>query len=300
MEKAEELDDKIKVNPTEAKKVTSQADSEALEEPAIMFDADEIEISFADKVTERELSEELKELESATKDEAVAAKDVKSPSKQQEELMQKILEAKKRFNRKFFMNCAYEGPHASALSQRDLEQHLSELSGADKELLILSMINQAYELNDIIPNIEMVFFRMFMSPIITKAEKKKGERDDLLAGNLFHQKSDFKMPKQGYDSLLQSVALNPKKKHFKKILQFLVLNEDPQEVPADLIDKITFIGIDQRYPVLLGSTIKYFLQNNFNVRKNTLLNFVMFLERSKGFEEDAKRFLLLTNEREDI
>ena len=96
------------------------------------------------------------------------------------------------------------------------------------------------------------------------------------------------------------MALNPKKKHFKKILQYLVLNEDPQEVPADLIDKITFIGIDQRYPVLLGSTIKYFLQNNFNVRKNTLLNFVMFLERSKGFEEDAKRFLLLTNEREDI
>ena len=48
LEKAEELDDKIKVNPTEAKKVTSEADSEALEEPAIMFDADEIEISFAD------------------------------------------------------------------------------------------------------------------------------------------------------------------------------------------------------------------------------------------------------------
>ena len=87
LEKAEELDDKIKVNPTEAKKVTSEADSEALEEPAIMFDANEIEISFADKVTERELSEELKELESATKEEAVAVKDVKSPSKQQEELM---------------------------------------------------------------------------------------------------------------------------------------------------------------------------------------------------------------------
>ena len=52
-----------------------------------MFDANEIEISFADKVTERELSEELKELESATKEEAVAVKDVKSPSKQQEELM---------------------------------------------------------------------------------------------------------------------------------------------------------------------------------------------------------------------
>jgi len=43
---------------------------------------------------------------------------------------------------------------------------------------------------------------------------------------------------------LQSVALNPKKKHFKKILQYLVLHEKPQEVDADLVDLITFVGID--------------------------------------------------------
>ena len=52
------------------------------------------------------------------------------------------------------------------------------------------------------------------------------------------------MPKQAYVSLLQSVALHPKKKHFKKILQFLVLNESAESVPSDLIDMITFIGID--------------------------------------------------------
>ena len=68
----------------------------------------------------------------------------------------------------------------------------------------------------------------------------------------------------------------------------------------DLIDTITFIGIDQKYPVLLGSTIKYFMQNDFKVQKNTLLKFVMFLERCKGFEEDAKRFLMITQERADI
>ena len=76
------------------------------------------------------------------------------------------------FNRQFFMSVAYEGPHASALTQRDLEQHLASMNGKDKELLILSMINSSYELNDIIPNIEMVFFRMFTSPITTKTERK--------------------------------------------------------------------------------------------------------------------------------
>ena len=96
------------------------------------------------------------------------------------------------------------------------------------------------------------------------------------------------------------MAFNPKKKHFKKILQYLVLNEKPEDVSPDLIDTITFIGIDQKYPVLLGSTIKYFMQNDFKVQKNTLLKFVMFLERCKGFEEDAKRFLMITQERADI
>ena len=31
------------------------------------------------------------------------------------------------------------------------------------------MINSAYELNEIIPNIELVFFKMFTSPITTAA-----------------------------------------------------------------------------------------------------------------------------------
>ena len=95
-------------------------------------------------------------------------------------------------------------------------------------------------------------------------------------------------------SLLQSVALQPKKKHFKKILQFLVLNEKPEDVPSDLIDLVTFIGIDQKYPVLLGSTMKYLLQNGFKVKESTFQRFVMFLERCKGFEEDANRFLFIS------
>ena len=56
------------------------------------------------------------------------------------------------------------------------------------------MINSSYELNEIIPNIELLFYKMFISPITTKAQRKRADADDLLAGNLFHDQ-DFKMPK---------------------------------------------------------------------------------------------------------
>ena len=89
-------------------------------------------------------------------------------------------------------------------------------------------------------------------------------------------------------------------KHYKKLIQYLVLNESASELSSDLIDMVTFIGIDQKYPVLLGSTMKYFLQNEYKVKESTFQRFVMFLERCKGFEEDAKRFLFLSHDTEDI
>jgi len=131
------------------------------------------------------------------------------------------------------------------------------------------MINSAYELNAVIPNIELLFFQMFVSPIKTKKERKGNDGDDLLTGNLFHELPGFKMPEQAYGSLLQSVALNPKKKHYKKILQFLVLHEKPAEVTSEPIYMITFIGIDQKFPFLLGSTMKYLLQNGYKVKPST-------------------------------
>jgi len=55
LEKAENLDEKIKESPDEAKKVFTGE-----EEPVeILFDADEIEISLSDKSTERSISDEL-------------------------------------------------------------------------------------------------------------------------------------------------------------------------------------------------------------------------------------------------
>ena len=172
--------------------------------------------------------------------------------------MKLVAEAKKKFNVKFFKNFAYSGPLASQLAQRDLEEYIQHLSAQEQQALVLSLINSAYELNEIIPNAELVFYRMFTSPITTKEQRKRSQDDDLLVGNLFHN-SEFKMPRQAYKSLLQTVALNPKKKHFKKIVQFMVLNESPEELDPELINLVTFIGIDQKYPVLLGSTMKYLL-----------------------------------------
>lgn len=47
-------------------------------------------------------------------------------------------------------------------------------------------------------------------------------------------------------------------------------------------------------------TMKYFLQNDYAVTPGTFKNFVLFLERCKGFEEDAKRFIVLTAETKHV
>lgn len=52
------------------------------------------------------------------------------------------------------------------------------------------------------------------------------------------------MGSSAYRSLLETVALHPKKKHFKKIVAHLTEYEDKENVDSQLIDLITFIGID--------------------------------------------------------
>jgi len=52
--------------------------------------------------------------------------------------------------------------------------------------------------------------------------------------------------------------------------------------------------------VLLGKTMKFFMQNDYPIPKSSFQNFVLFLERCKGYEEDAKRFIFLTSETETL
>jgi hypothetical protein len=53
------------------------------------------------------------------------------------------------------------------LSQQALEEYLTDHPEEIAEIS-LAMVHQTYELNDIIPNIELIFFKMFSSPLSTK------------------------------------------------------------------------------------------------------------------------------------
>jgi hypothetical protein len=60
---------------------------------------------------------------------------------------------------------------------------MKETDVAEIRLLALSLISQAYQLNDIIPNVELIFYKIFCSPITSKDTRKGSE--ELLEGNLF-------------------------------------------------------------------------------------------------------------------
>lgn len=130
------------------------------------------------------------------------------------------------------------------------------------------MVNSAYELNALIPNIEMIFYKMFCSPITTKEERQGKDKDSVLLGNIFAEKK-VSLTYFGYKSLLETLVLQPKKKHLKKVIAHMSEYEDKEKVDSYLIDLITKIGIEQKFPVLLGQTMKYFLQNGYNVPMKT-------------------------------
>jgi len=71
------------------------------------------------------------------------------------------------------MQFAFEGEGATHLTQKALEEYILKLEDVvEVQKLALSMINSAYQLNQHIPNIELVFYRIFCSPISTKATRK--------------------------------------------------------------------------------------------------------------------------------
>jgi hypothetical protein len=60
------------------------------------------------------------------------------------------------------------------LSQKGLEEYILNLESVSEiEKLLLSMVHQSYELNHIIPNIEMLMYKMFCSPISTKEQRSE-------------------------------------------------------------------------------------------------------------------------------
>ncbi len=100
LEKADTIDKKIEKDPELAKKVES-ADSD--QQVEIMFDADEIEISFADAATEKAIDDELADIDpiaqAAKSIEKQKADAISMKDQKKYELIQK---AKKKFDIKFF------------------------------------------------------------------------------------------------------------------------------------------------------------------------------------------------------
>lgn len=130
------------------------------------------------------------------------------------------------------MQFAFEGEGSSILSQKALEEYIIKLEDpVEVRKLVLSMINSAYQLNHIIPNVELVFYKIFCSPISTKAIRKEQESTDLLAGNIFAQEG-LNLGPSVYRSLLETVALHPKKKHFKKIVQHMMQFENKENIDS--------------------------------------------------------------------
>ena len=81
-----------------------------------------------------------------------------------------------------------------------------------------SIVNSSYELNSLIPNIEMLFYKIFCSPLTNKDERRgKDVGENVLFGNIFADKK-VSITYFGYRSLLETLMLEPKKKHFKKVL----------------------------------------------------------------------------------
>ena len=171
-----------------------------------------------------------------------------------------VRRAKEKYDTNFFLKFAYSGRNGAQLTQKALEEHISREEDIENlTMLCLSIINSAYELNNAIPNIEMMFYKIFFSPITTKEMRKKlGDSDYLLDGSLFAREG-INLGPMVYRSLLETIALYPKKKHYKKVTQHLIHYEDKENVTGDLMRILIQVGIDQEYPILLGQNMKYFL-----------------------------------------
>lgn len=123
----------------------------------------------------------------------------------------------------------------------------------DIELLLLSMINHSYEVNQTIPNIELIIYKIFFSPLSTMEARKTSK--DLLEGNIFAKKG-MKMHPMIYKNLLQTLTVRPKKKHFKKVVEYIQKMEEISEVRPQLLDQIINIGIDHKYPITMGKIMR--------------------------------------------
>lgn len=94
-----------------------------------------------------------------------------------------------------------------------------------------------------------------MSPASTKSQRKLKDKTDPLAGNLFAREG-VNFDSIVYESLLGTLVLYPKKKHLRKVCEHLARYGNPETTSAEIPRMISFIGVSNKLPVLLGTTFK--------------------------------------------
>ena len=222
-----------------------------------------------------------------TSDAAMQAEVKKEDKPNAEQLF--IKQANERFSSDFFKDFSLSD---ESLMQISLEEYIRDLKNTeDIPLFVASLISNAYELNSWIPNAHMMLYKMFCSPKINEKERKETEKKDLLSGNLFNNH----ISQVGYKSLLHSVLLTGKKKHFKKIIMHMNKFLKPEDFNDEIIQKVIEISVVHDFPILLGKTMKDFIDNGVIISKENYISFYMYLDRCKGLEKDVLRFLFSVN-----
>ena len=228
-------------------------------------------------------------------DAAVASLQTEEKQEPKPDEEQKFIQlANERFSIDFFKDFSLSD---ESLMQISLEEYVRDLKNTDDvPLFVASFISNAYQLNSWIPNAHMMLYKMFWSPKINEKERKDLEKKDLLAGNLFNNH----MSTIGYRSLLHSVLLTGKKKHFKKIIEHMSKHLKPEDINDELVQKTIEIAVAHDFPILLGKTIKEFIDKGVTISKDNYINFYMYLDRCKGLEKDVLRFLFAVNDTKHI
>jgi len=78
--------------------------------------------------------------------------------------------------------------------------------------------------------------------------------------------------------LLETATLYPKKKYYKRILEYILETENPADLEPKVIDKIVDVGILGGYPILLGNTLEAMVDKGYKVSKTAGAKYVSYLE----------------------
>lgn len=207
----------------------------------------------------------------------------------------KVKLAKERFPTQFFIKEIARGSMQE--TQLFMESYLKEMtSPVIMRQFILAFINQSYEINEHIPNASGFFYRIFQTPL-TRPALTPGEvpsryrnENELLQNRVFKINGrNIPLGSALYLNLLETAALYPKKKHYKRIIAYIKETEKPSSIDPVVIDKLTDVGIMAGYPVLVGSMLVEMVEMHFHVEKETTDKYVAYLDRI-GYKNEAEMF----------